>query len=366
MRVLIAEDDAVTVLMLQHCLEQFGYEVTTVENGLAALDLVLTGQFRLVISDWDMPGMSGLDLCRDIRRRQSSGYTYVILLTSHGGTQSVVEGLGAGADDFITKPFDPQELRVRIRAGERILSLESRDVTIFTFAKLAESRDKDTGAHLERIREYCRILASHLEFEGPYTGEIDGDFVQLVYLTSPLHDIGKVAIPDAILLKPGILTPDEFEIMKRHANVGWETLDAAVRAHPEAKFLRMARDIAGSHHERFDGSGYPHGQSGFEIPLCGRIVALADVYDALTTQRVYKPAFSHEKARSIIIEGSGKHFDPAIVDAFLANEEQFSTIRQYFAENGVAPPACPAPAADSFDREPAVSVREAPACAVTG
>jgi putative two-component system response regulator len=341
MRVLIAEDDAVTVMMLQHCLEQFDYEVTAVENGAEALELVRTGQFRLVISDWSMPKMSGLELCREIRRRHCSGYTYVILLTSHEGTQSVVEGLDAGADDFITKPFDPQELLVRIRAGERILALESRDVTIFTFAKLAESRDHDTGAHLERIREYSRILATHLEKHGPYVGQIDGDFVQLVYLTSPLHDIGKVAIPDSVLLKPGALTPEEFEIMKRHASLGWQTLDAALTAHPEAKYLRMARDIAGSHHEKFDGSGYPHGIKGEEIPLCGRIVALADVYDALTTKRVYKQAFSHEQARSIIVEGSGKHFDPAVVEAFLANEQRFSRVRRQYDETAAAESARP-------------------------
>jgi putative two-component system response regulator len=158
----------------------------------------------------------------------------------------------------------------------------------------------------------------------------------LVYLTSPLHDIGKVAVPDAVLLKPGPLTPDEFEIMKRHASVGWETLDAVLRAHPEAKFLRMARDIAGSHHERFDGTGYPLGRKGEDIPLCGRIVALADVYDALTTKRVYKPAFSHDKARDIIVAASGTHFDPAIVDAFLENEDEFSTVRRNFAENETA------------------------------
>lgn len=336
MRVLIADDDDVTLLMLRYCLEQFDYEVTTASDGLEALELVRTGQFQLVISDWSMPKMSGLELCREIRRRQCSGYTYIILLTSHEGTDSVVEGFDAGADDFITKPFDPQELLVRIRTGERILTLESRDVTIFALAKLAESRDNDTGTHLERMREYSRILATTLERRGPYGSEVDGDFVQLVYFTSPLHDIGKVAIPDAILLKPGSLTPDEFEVMKGHATIGYQTLDAAVRAYPAAKFLRMARDIAGSHHEKYDGSGYPHGQSGQDIPLCGRIVALADVYDALTTKRVYKPAFSHEKARNIILDGCGKHFDPAIVDAFVDCEQQFITVRRQFIENYAA------------------------------
>jgi putative two-component system response regulator len=256
----------------------------------------------------------------------------VILLTSHEGTESVVEGLDAGADDFITKPFQPEELHVRLRAGERVISLESRDVTIFALAKLAESRDPATGAHLDRIREYCRVLCEYLVEYGPYAREVDGDYVRMVYLTSPLHDIGKVGIPDNILLKPGKFTAEEFEIMKRHTQIGSDTLDAALRARPQAQYLKMARDIARSHHEKFDGSGYPLGLKGDEIPLCGRITALADVYDALTTKRIYKPAYSHQEAKSLILEGSGSHFDPAIVDAFLKTEQKFVLIRQSFAD----------------------------------
>jgi putative two-component system response regulator len=149
----------------------------------------------------------------------------------------------------------------------------------------------------------------------------------MLYLTSPLHDIGKVGIPDQVLLKPGPLTPEEFEVMKRHAVIGGQTLNAAVQAHPGAKYLEMARDIALSHHEKFDGTGYPNHLRAEEIPLCGRIVAICDVYDALTTRRVYKPAFSHEVAKSIILDGRGKHFDPEIVEAFLASEEQFIAIK---------------------------------------
>ena len=160
---------------------------------------------------------------------------------------------------------------------------------------------------------------------------MDGDYIQLLYMTSPLHDIGKVGIPDSILLKPGPLTTEEFEIMKQHTIIGSKTLDAAAAAHPEAKFLCMARDIARSHHERFDGSGYPDGLAGEDIPLCGRIVALADVYDALTTKRVYKPAFSHENAREIILDGMGSHFDPDIVRAFLQNEDRFVEILERFS-----------------------------------
>jgi putative two-component system response regulator len=332
MQVLVAEDDVFTAMMLQFCLEQYGYSVTVVDNGLDALELVRTGEFQLVISDWSMPKMTGVDLCRQIRKRPSSSYTYIILLTSQVGTKNVVEGLEAGADDFITKPFQPEELHVRLRAGERLLSLESRDITIFALAKLAESRDPETGAHLDRIREYCRVLCEHLVKHGPYTGQIDGDYVRLVYLTSPLHDIGKVGIPDHVLLKPGALTAEEFAVMKQHAVIGGETLNAALETRPDVEYLRMARDIAFTHHEKFDGSGYPRGLKGEDIPLCGRIVALADVYDALTTKRVYKEAFPHEKARSIILEGAGKHFDPAIVDAFVANETKFLSIRARLAD----------------------------------
>lgn len=332
MQVLVAEDDAVTSLMLQYCLEQYGYRVTAVDNGRDALNLVRTGEFQLVISDWSMPKMTGAELCREIRKRPSSSYTYIILLTTQGGTKNVVEGLEAGADDFIAKPFEPEELRVRLRVGERLLSLESRDITIFTLAKLAESRDPETGAHLDRIREYCQVLCEHLVNHGPYVGQVDGDYVRLVYLTSPLHDIGKVGIPDSVLLKPGVLTPEEFAIMKQHTIIGGETLNAALKSRPDVEYLRMARDIALSHHEKYDGSGYPYGLKRDEIPLCGRIVALADVYDALTTKRVYKEAFSHEKARSIIFEGAGKHFDPAIVEAFVQNEDKFISIRQRLSD----------------------------------
>jgi putative two-component system response regulator len=335
-RVLIVEDDDFAADVLENALARFGYEVAKARNGREALERVRSGLYRLVISDWEMPEMSGVELCRQIRQQYSGGYVYTILLTARRGTQHVVEGLNAGADDFITKPFEPQELLVRLRAGERILALESRELIIFSLAKLAESRDPDTGAHLERMREYCRVLAEDLSRQPSFRDQVDGNYIQLIYLTSPLHDIGKVGIPDNVLLKPGKLTPEEFEIMKQHALIGFRTLDAAARAHPDARFLWMARDIALTHHERYDGSGYPNHLSGKDIPLCGRIVALADVYDALTTKRVYKPAFSHEKTREIIFDEMGHQFDPDILDAFRRNELQFLEIQEQFSD---LPPA---------------------------
>ena len=327
MRVLVVEDDCISAELLANALRGFGYEVILAGNGREAFELIRTGNFRLVVSDWEMPEMSGLDFCREIRRRQWSGYIYIILLTSYAGVSRVVEGLDAGADDFLTKPFHPEEIRVRLRVGERILSLESRDVTIFALAKLAESRDEQTGAHLERIRLYSRVLAEELSHWDRYRQFVDGEYVQLLYLTSPLHDIGKVGVPDAVLLKPGKLTPEEFEVMKQHTLIGYNTLEAAARAHPEARFLAMARDIALTHHERYDGRGYPHGLSGEAIPLCGRITAVADVYDALTSKRVYKSALPHDKARQIILDGSGTQFDPDVVEAFVRREKDFVFIK---------------------------------------
>jgi len=330
MRVLVVDDDPVTSEILTDNLQQFGYEVTTACDGREALEHVRTGKFRLVVSDWQMPRMSGLELCREIRRRSMSGYIYFILLTSNTGVDNTVCGLDAGADDFLTKPFHPHELRMRLRTGERILSLESRDLMIFAMAKLTESRDIDTGAHLERMREYSRVLADELSRWPKYQDVIDGDYVQLVYLTSPLHDIGKVGIPDSVLLKPGRLTPEEFDVMKTHTTLGGITLQTVAQARPDARFLSMAHEIAMTHHERFDGKGYPRGLKGEEIPLCGRVVSLADVYDALTSKRVYKPAYSHDTARSIILEGNGTQFDPDVVQAFLNREQEFITIGQRF------------------------------------
>jgi putative two-component system response regulator len=331
MRVLIVDDDEIARDLLSEALTGAGYEVSAARDGREALEILRTGVFRLVISDWEMPEMNGLELCRRIRERHFSSYVYIILVTSRDGTDNVVEGLNAGADDFITKPFHPAELCVRVRSGVRLLSLESRNLTIFTLAKLAESRSPETGAHLERMREYCHVLAERLSHNKKYASDIDADYVHLIYLTSPLHDIGKVGIQDSVLLKGGPLTDKEFEIMKSHVRIGADTLAAAGRFQPDAEFLRMAHDIALTHHEWYDGSGYPQGLVGDEIPLCGRIVALADVYDALTAKRVYKNAFTHDVAKSVILEESGVHFDPDIVDAFLETEQEFIAIQKRFA-----------------------------------
>lgn len=331
MQILIVDDDELSLDILEHALGGEGHSVIRASHGHHALEILQQGACQFVISDWDMPGMNGIELCQKIRRRDFGGYVYVILLTSHYGTADIVEGMSAGADDFITKPFHAAELAVRVRAGCRVVSLETRDLAIFALAKLAESRDPETGHHLERVRSYSRVLAEELGLNPKYTTEIDAEFIHLIYLTSPLHDIGKVGIPDSVLLKPGRLSREEFDIMKTHATLGAATLESALDRYPAARFLRVARDIAATHHERWDGTGYPAGLAGLDIPLCGRIVSLADVYDALTSKRSYKEAFTHETARSIIIEGSNTHFDPDVVNAFVQVENEFLSIRKRYA-----------------------------------
>lgn len=334
MRVLVVDDDDLTLELTCAMLTRRGHKVDTAANGKEALEILRGGMHHVVISDWEMPELSGPDLCSAIRDGDFGGYVYTILLTSRNGSGDSVAGLNAGADDFIHKPVDPDQLIARLRIAERILSLQTRDLTIFALAKLAESRDPETGAHLERVRNYCQALARRLCEKGKASGDaaIEPGYVHMIYLTSPLHDVGKVAIPDHVLLKPGRLSDAEFEIMKTHTTLGAETLDAAAREHPGAGFLRMARDIAATHHERWDGTGYPKGLKGEEIPLCGRLVALADVYDALTSKRVYKDAFTHDIARAIILKDAGTHFDPAMVQAFLAVEPAFMEIRRKYSD----------------------------------
>jgi putative two-component system response regulator len=332
MRVLIVDDSPIALALLEKALRKAGHQVDAVTSGDEALEWVRKGIHRLIISDWDMPCLNGLDLCRRIREI-STNYVYFILLTSHRSSEHIVEGLSAGADDFIVKPFNPEELLLRVTAGERILSLESRDMVVFAMAQLAESRDRETGKHLERVRRYAELLTRQLMTVPEFANQIDDRFARLIYETSPLHDIGKVGIPDAILLKRGKLTAEEFEVMKTHTTLGAATLDAALEKFPDAQFLRFARNIAAAHHEKFDGSGYPRGLVAEEIPLCARIVAVADVFDACSSNRVYRPAMAPEVVIKLITDGAGTHFDPVIVAAFLEVTEEFCRICRDLADD---------------------------------
>jgi putative two-component system response regulator len=327
MKILVVDDQELDRELLASVLSDAGHEVCEAAGGEEALALLRPGSIRLVITDWNMPGMTGPELCHEIRISGLPTYVYVIILTSRDERADRLQALSRGADDFLSKPFDPDELLLRINVASRILSLETRHAATFALAKLAESRDPETGQHLERIRAYSWILAREL---ANVEGQIDTAFIENIYLTSPLHDIGKVGIPDSVLLKPDSLTDREFDIMKTHTTVGARTLNATLQQYPEITYFRMARDIAISHHERVDGTGYPRGLRGQEIPLCGRIVGLADVYDALTSKRVYKDVLEHDVAKRLIVEASGSHFDPVVVETFLRAEEEFLGVRHLY------------------------------------
>lgn len=326
MNILIADDDMISAEMVAAVLEEHGYRPHIASDGAGALEHLRTSDTRIAVLDWQMPGLTGPEVCSALRAGAVPRYVYTLLLTARTSQTDVVEGLRAGADDFIGKPFDVAELLLRVNTGRRILSLEGRDMAIMALARLAAARDQETGGHLERVRAYCRAIATELRNTPKYTRQMSEEFVNLIYLTSPLHDVGKLGIPDCVLLKPEKLTDREFQIMKRHTIIGAETLDAAVQQFPDAGFLRMARDIALNHHERWDGSGYPNGIAGEQIPIEARIMAVADVYDACVSKRVYKAGFSHDVARSIVTDGSGKHFDPDVVEAFVRCENEIVRI----------------------------------------
>ena len=208
----------------------------------------------------------------------------------------------------------------------------TRDVAIVSLSALAESRDNETGAHIIRTQEYVKVLAEHLSLTDKYASSLTANYIELLYKSAPLHDVGKVGIPDNVLLKPGKLTDEEFEIMKTHPQIGAEALSTAEKQLGSSSFLRVAKEISLTHHEKWNGAGYPNQLAGEDIPLSGRLMALADVYDALISKRVYKPAFSHDKAKSIILDGDGTHFDPDVVKAFLAVEDQFVRIAAVYQD----------------------------------
>jgi len=332
MIVLLIHPDNLMLTKLSNIVSQLGHDVSVAKNGVEGLAQYRKLNPRFVIANDQLDGISGLELCRAIRRRQSMNYTYLILLTNGDEARSIEMSIDSGADDYLSDAFSLESLRLRLEAGKRLINLPGRDMMIFSLAKLAECRDNDTGKHLDRIREYAKLLACELSNYPQFESEIDEQFIELLYLTSPLHDIGKVGIPDAVLTKPGKLTPDEFAVMKTHTVIGGATIRATANAYPEASFLKMAMDVVLYHHERWDGTGYPEGLAGLDIPLSARIVAVADVYDALTSKRVYKAAFDHETASKIILEGRGSHFDPVLVDSFVQVQDAMNSIRNSFGD----------------------------------
>ncbi|MEK6799600.1 MAG: HD domain-containing phosphohydrolase [Planctomycetota bacterium] len=345
-RILIVDNDELPREILWKLLQPH-YTLALAGSGQEAIAVMRDFAPDLVLLDLVMPDLDGYEVCRRIKQSPDGELTQVIFVSGHGETEHRLKGYEVGADDYVVKPFDGDELLAKIRVQVRLRDammgmavmkaeleihnarledlvlqrtaaiVETQDVAVFALAKLAESRDHETGEHLERIRHVCRLLAERLRADSSYAGVIDSRFVSDLHRASPLHDIGKVGIPDAILLKPGKLTDAEFRIMKTHTIIGANALESARRHAPSGTFLGMAAEIARSHHERFDGSGYPAGLRGEDIPLSARIVGLADVYDALTHQRVYKPAYPPEVAKAMIEAETGKHFDPVVARAFV-------------------------------------------------
>lgn len=329
MKILVVEDDEIAQGVLESILQKNGHEVLLAGNGQEAVEVIKNNQVSITILDWNMPVMNGIELTRYIRASADINYIYVIMVTSRNAKEDLLEGLSAGVNDFITKPIEPTELFLRIKNAGQILESETTSLALFSLAKLAESKDTDTGNHLERIRLYSKVLGQEI-CRMQSEASLKPNMPEMLYQTSPLHDIGKVGIPDLILLKPAALSDQEWALMKSHAEIGARTLDEVLQKFPNAEYLRIARDIAWCHHERWDGSGYPRGLKGDEIPIEAQIVSIADVYDAVTMKRVYKNAIPHDIARGIITEGSSTQFSPKLVEAFLNVEERFSEIRKTY------------------------------------
>lgn len=343
-RIIAVDDDPHVLAMLGEMLKSFGCDVVLCDSGAAALAALKRELPDLILLDIAMPEMDGLELCRHLKRNPDLADIPVIFLSGLNSTQDKVRGFQAGGVDYIAKPFQSEEVQARVSTHLKLSSLrhkleyqklvekkvcevsEAQQATIFTLAKLAELRDDDTGAHLERVRDYCALLAKELGDNSPYADHISAEFIDCIQHASPLHDIGKVAIPDSVLLKPGKLTFEEFEIMKTHTVIGAENMQTVFNRYADNSFIGMGIEIALYHHERWDGSGYPDGLVGRNIPLSARIMAVADCYDAIRSNRCYRKGFDHETVKNMLLEGSGTHFDPEIIRAFIALEDRFNHI----------------------------------------
>lgn len=348
MKILVVDDSKADVLIISGMLKE--YDILTAGNGLEALAQIEDHpDIGIMILDLNMPQMNGYEVLEKLRTDFSGRKISTIILTNFDEVDNEIRGLDLGAIDYIRKPLNMRSLRKRIelhvKLKEAQLKLEQnnvilgqavrertmecdliRDVTIQAMISLLEVRNIESSNHSRRTKWMIQALCEKLHEKEPYRSLLTSDYIQELISTAPLHDIGKIGIPDAVLLKPGKLTAEEFEIMKKHVDFGVEALTKDIPKGAELSFIRTAAEIIATHHERFDGTGYPLGLKGTEIPLSGRLMAIVDVYDALVSVRVYKPAYTNDFARNIIIEEKGRHFDPAIVDAFLAIEDQISEI----------------------------------------
>lgn len=350
-------DDEVANLSLVSAILRDHYQLRIAKDGARAITQTQHEPPDLILLDILMLGISGYDVCRLLKADSLTRHIPVIFLTSQADTQDEQLGLALGAVDYITRPINPGILLSRVRAHladaayrrtERVnnayLEYEvlkrtrqlsaMQDLTTLAMASLSETRDVDTGKHLRRTQNYVRALANQLRRKGLHQAFLSDEVVEFLYKCAPLHDIGKVGIPDRILLKPGRYEPEEFEIMKRHPTLGRDALQSAYSmAGDSSGFFEIAMELVYGHHEKWDGSGYPQGLAGTDIPLAARIMALADVYDALISTRIYKPGMRHEDAAEIIVQGSGTHFDPDLVEAFLELAFEFRAIADRYADS---------------------------------
>lgn len=355
--VLVVDDTPDNLSLISGLLKD-DYKVKVANGGEKALKIAQSDSPPdLILLDIMMPDMDGYQVCRHLKADPRTRDIPVIFLTAKVEVEDEKRGLELGAVDYLTKPVSPPIVMARVknhlalkahtdflRDKSEYLEVEVakrtrevmaiQDVTILTMASLAETRDSDTGNHIRRTQFYVKALAEHLRDNRRFSATLTDTYISLLFKSAPLHDIGKVGIPDRILLKPGRFTPDEFEIMKTHTTLGKEAIEHAEKQlGMKVEFLEMAKEIAYGHQEKWDGSGYPEGIGGDDIPISARLMALADVYDALISRRVYKEGMSHEKAVQIIIEGKGSHFDPDMVDAFVSIQDDFRAIALRFADS---------------------------------
>ncbi len=346
--ILVVDDTTANLRLLSELLQKQGYNARPVPNGALALKAAQHDPPDLVLLDINMPGINGYEVCQQLKADEKLKGIPVLFISALEDTMDKVRAFEVGGVDYITKPFQFEEVRARVETHLHLRQLQvhlehlvaekveeiyaSQMSTIFALAKLAESRDDDTGKHTERVQVYCKTLAAQLQNNGLYFNDITDQFIDNLYHATPLHDIGKVGIPDRILLKPDKLTTEEFEVIKTHPVIGSETLKQAHEQYPNNNFIKMGVDIARSHHERWDGTGYPDGLAGEAIPLAARIMSIADVYDACRTERPYKTGFSHEKCVEIIRSGSGTQFDPEVVTGFQKIEDEFDRIAQSISD----------------------------------
>jgi len=354
--VVLVVDDVPDNLLLAGTLLKDLYKVKVATNGEKALAIVAAEPPDLILLDVMMPVMDGYETCRRLKRQPELEDIPVIFLTAKGEVEDEEKGFQLGAVDYIVKPLTPSLLLSRVKThltlrqaqnylkdrnsyleAEIVRRIEEvtvlQEVAITAMASLAESRDQETSAHVQRTAEYVKQLALHLRNDPKFATVLSLENIYLIAKSTPLHDIGKMGIPPMILWKPGKLNSDEFQFIKRHPAIGRDSIlraEALIKG-PES-FLRFAKEMAYSHHEKWDGTGYPEGLAGEDIPLSARLMAIADVYDALISRRVYKDAFSHEKAVAIISSESGKHFDPILVKAFLEIADCFEKIAKEYRD----------------------------------